>query len=98
MSLYFMLFPFYIIISPVYPHIPIIGSGLVDSMNHCYKEQYGCQFTSLIPTNVYGPHDNFNVQDGHVIPGLIHKWLGAGSRWIFSKKNVGVGKKTMCIP
>ncbi|CAL1129524.1 unnamed protein product [Cladocopium goreaui] len=50
-----------------------IAKRLVDSMNHCYKEQYGCQFTSLIPTNVYGPHDNFNVQDGHVIPGLIHK-------------------------
>lgn len=37
------------------------------------EEQYGCEFTSLIPTNVYGPHDNFNIQDGHVIPGLIHK-------------------------
>ncbi len=38
--------------------------------------RYGCEFTSLIPTNVYGPHDNFNVDDGHVIPGLIHKCLG----------------------
>jgi len=50
-----------------------IAKRMVDSMNHCYHEQYGCQFTSLIPTNVYGPHDNFNVDDGHVIPGLIHK-------------------------
>jgi len=94
-----MIFPFYIIISPVYPHIPIdIGSGLVDSMNHCYKEQYGCQFTSLIPTNVYGPHDNFNVQDGHVIPGLIHKRLGAGSRWIFPTKTLVLGKKQCVFP
>eukprot|EP00438_Fugacium_kawagutii_P033022 Skav234005 [mRNA] locus=scaffold2637:140009:147191:- [translate_table: standard] len=38
-----------------------------------FAPRYGCQFTSLIPTNVYGPHDNFNVEDGHVIPGLIHK-------------------------
>jgi len=50
-----------------------IAKRMVDCMNHCYNEQYGCQFTSIIPTNVYGPHDNFNIQDGHVIPGLIHK-------------------------
>lgn len=30
-------------------------------------------FTSIIPTNIYGPHDNFSIQNGHVIPGLIHK-------------------------
>lgn len=30
-------------------------------------------FTSIIPTNIYGPYDNFNIEDGHVIPGLIHK-------------------------
>jgi len=50
-----------------------IAKRVVDNMNHCYHEQYGCQYTSIIPTNVYGPHDNFNVADGHVIPGLIHK-------------------------
>lgn len=50
-----------------------IAKRMVDSMNHCYHEQYGCQFTSIIPTNIYGPHDNFNIEDGHVIPGLIHK-------------------------
>mmetsp|Transcript_47668 Transcript_47668/g.77322 ORF Transcript_47668/g.77322 Transcript_47668/m.77322 type:complete len:316 (-) Transcript_47668:171-1118(-) len=50
-----------------------IAKRVVDTMNHCYHEQYGCQFTSIIPTNVYGPHDNFNIDDGHVIPGLIHK-------------------------
>lgn len=30
-------------------------------------------FTSVIPTNVYGPHDNFNLEDGHVVPGLVNK-------------------------
>lgn len=50
-----------------------IAKRVVDSMNYCYHEEYGCQFTSIIPTNVYGPHDNFNISDGHVIPGLIHK-------------------------
>eukprot|EP00088_Acartia_fossae_P039886 TRINITY_DN4151_c0_g1_i1.p1 TRINITY_DN4151_c0_g1~~TRINITY_DN4151_c0_g1_i1.p1 ORF type:complete len:328 (+),score=74.74 TRINITY_DN4151_c0_g1_i1:42-986(+) len=46
---------------------------MIDVMNRGYHEQYGCQFTSVIPCNVYGPHDNFNIEHGHVIPGLIHK-------------------------
>lgn len=31
------------------------------------------KFLSVIPTNIYGPHDNFNLEDSHVIPGLIHR-------------------------
>ena len=46
---------------------------MIDVMNQAYAKEYGCQYTSIIPTNVYGPHDNFNIEDGHVIPGLIHK-------------------------
>lgn len=46
---------------------------MLDVMNRCYLDQHGCKFTSVVPTNIYGPHDNFNIQDGHVIPGLIHK-------------------------
>lgn len=46
---------------------------MIDVLNRCYKEEYGCAYTSIIPTNVYGPHDNYNIEDGHVIPGLIHK-------------------------
>eukprot|EP00941_MAST-03F_sp_MAST-3F-sp1_P005439 g5439.t1 len=46
---------------------------LIDVLNRCYRDQYGCHFTSVIPTNIYGKHDNFNIEDGHVIPGLIHK-------------------------
>jgi len=46
---------------------------MIDVLNTCYKQQHGCNFTSVIPCNVYGPHDNFNLEDSHVIPGLIHK-------------------------
>lgn len=46
---------------------------LVDVQNRAYKEEFGCNFTSAIPTNVFGPHDNFDLKDSHVIPGLIHK-------------------------
>jgi GDP-L-fucose synthase len=42
---------------------------------HCktYREQYGKNFMCIIPTNIYGPYDNFNLENSHVIPGLIHK-------------------------
>nr|SVE92513.1 EOG090X09NN [Megafenestra aurita] len=46
---------------------------LIDVQNHAYHQQHGCHFTSVIPTNVFGAHDNYNLEDSHVIPGLIHK-------------------------
>ena len=46
---------------------------LIDTMNRAYAEEYKCNFTSIIPTNIYGPDDNFCIEKGHVIPGLIHK-------------------------
>lgn len=38
-----------------------------------YREQYGLKYTCVIPTNIYGPNDNFDIENGHVIPSLIHK-------------------------
>lgn len=46
---------------------------MIDVMNNLYNKQYRCNFTSVIPTNVYGPNDNFDINSGHVIPALIHK-------------------------
>ena len=42
---------------------------------HCraYNEQHNTNFSCIIPTNIYGPHDNYSLEDGHVIPALIHK-------------------------
>jgi len=39
----------------------------------CYNKQFGREYICVIPTNVYGPHDNFHLEDSHVIPGLIHR-------------------------
>jgi GDP-L-fucose synthase len=50
---------------------------MIDVMNRCYRDQHGCNFTSVVPTNIYGPNDNFNIENGHVIPGLIHKCYNA---------------------
>eukprot|EP00771_Trimastix_marina_P002447 gnl/Trimastix_PCT/3579.p1 GENE.gnl/Trimastix_PCT/3579~~gnl/Trimastix_PCT/3579.p1 ORF type:complete len:336 (-),score=91.92 gnl/Trimastix_PCT/3579:68-1075(-) len=46
---------------------------MVDVMNRIYHKQHGSLFTSVIPTNIFGVHDNYYIQGGHVIPGLIHK-------------------------
>jgi len=46
---------------------------MIDVLNRAYNQEYGCLFTSVIPTNIYGPYDNYNLEDSHVIPGLIHK-------------------------
>lgn len=42
---------------------------------HCqaYREQYGRNYRCVIPTNIYGKWDNFNLEDAHVIPALIHR-------------------------
>ncbi|EAN97451.1 putative GDP-L-fucose synthetase [Trypanosoma cruzi] len=47
---------------------------MMDVMNRAYRSEYACNFTSVIPTNIYGPHDNYNLQDSHVVPGLIHRF------------------------
>ncbi|POV96010.1 hypothetical protein PSTT_15900 [Puccinia striiformis] len=46
---------------------------MVDIQNHAYHSEFGCHFTSAIPTNIFGPHDNYDLDNSHVIPGLIHK-------------------------
>lgn len=47
---------------------------MIDVQNRAYHKQFGCPFTSVIPTNIYGAHDNYHLEDSHVIPGLIHKF------------------------
>jgi GDP-L-fucose synthase len=42
-----------------------------------YRRQYGCDFISAMPTNLYGPNDNFDLESSHVIPALIAKIAAA---------------------
>lgn len=52
-----------------------------------YREQYGCNYVCVIPTNIYGLNDNFHLEDAHVIPALIHKcWLAkqSGNNFVVS--------------
>lgn len=42
-----------------------------------YRDQYGCNFISMMPTNLYGPNDNFDLETSHVLPALIRKFHDA---------------------
>jgi GDP-L-fucose synthase len=47
----------------------IAGVKLVE----CYARQYGCRFISAMPTNLYGPNDNFDLETAHVLPALMRR-------------------------
>jgi GDP-L-fucose synthase len=46
-------------------------------MCEAYRDQYGCNFISAMPTNLYGPNDNYDLQNSHVLPALIRKFHAA---------------------
>ena len=46
---------------------------MLEVQSRAYREQYGCNFVTVIPCNIYGPNDNFDLDSSHVIPALIHK-------------------------
>ena len=43
-------------------------------MCDAYRSQYGCNFISVMPTNLYGPNDNYDLQNSHVLPAMIRKF------------------------
>jgi GDP-L-fucose synthase len=43
-------------------------------MCDAFRDQYGCNFISVMPTNLYGPNDNYDLQNSHVLPALIRKF------------------------
>lgn len=51
----------------------IAGIELCDS----YRAQYGCNFISAMPTNLYGPNDNYDLNNSHVLPALLRKFMVA---------------------
>ncbi len=51
----------------------IAGIELCDS----YRRQYGCNFISAMPTNLYGPNDNYDLNKSHVLPALLRKFITA---------------------
>ena len=46
---------------------------LLEIQSRTYQQQYNKNFICIIPTNIYGPNDNFSLENGHCIPSLVHK-------------------------
>ena len=66
----------------------ITGIELCDA----YRQQYGCNFISVMPTNLYGPNDNYDLNNSHVLPALIRKFITAKKRDEASVMVWGSGK------
>lgn len=60
------------------PHTSNFGYAyakrMLDVQSRSYRQQYGCNFVTVIPNNLYGINDNFDMNDSHVIPALIRKF------------------------
>ena len=57
----------------LYAIAKIAGIKMCDA----YRSQYGCNFISVMPTNLYGPNDNYDLSNSHVLPALLRKFISA---------------------
>ncbi len=60
-------------------------------MCEAYRAQYGCDFISVMPTNLYGPNDNYDLENSHVLPAMIRKFQEAKERGDASMTLWGTG-------
>ncbi|WMJ72884.1 GDP-L-fucose synthase [Cytophagaceae bacterium ABcell3] len=60
-------------------------------MCDAYRSQYGCNFISVMPTNLYGPNDNYDLKNSHVLPALIRKFHEAKCNQASSVEIWGTG-------
>jgi GDP-L-fucose synthase len=65
----------------------IAGIELCDG----YRAQYGCNFISAMPTNLYGPNDNYDLEKSHVLPALLRKFITAKKNKVPSVELWGTG-------
>ena len=56
-----------------------------------YRTQYGCNFISAMPTNLYGPNDNYDLNNSHVLPALLRKFITAKKQGSASVELWGTG-------
>lgn len=57
-----------------------VAKRMVLVQGQAYREQYGSNFVHLLPVNLYGPHDSFDLERSHVIPAMIRKFMEARDR------------------
>lgn len=66
----------YLLTGPLEPTNEPYAIAKIAGIKLCetYKSQYGCDFFSAMPTNLYGPNDNYDLENSHVLPALIRKF------------------------
>ena len=66
----------YLLTGPLEPTNEWYAVAKIAGIKMCqaYQRQYGCKFISAMPTNLYGPEDNFDLESSHVMPALIRKF------------------------
>jgi GDP-L-fucose synthase len=69
----------YLLTGPLEPTNEAYAVAKIAGLKMCqaYRRQYGCSFISVMPTNLYGPNDNFDLETGHVLPALIRRFHDA---------------------
>jgi GDP-L-fucose synthase len=69
----------YLLCGPLEPTNEPYAIAKIAGIRLCraYRQQYGCNFISAMPTNLYGPNDNFDLASSHVLPALIRKFHDA---------------------
>ena len=69
----------YLLTGPLEPTNQWYAVAKIAGIKLCqaYRKQYGCDFISAMPTNMYGPNDNYDLQTSHVLPALIRKFHDA---------------------
>ena len=84
----------YLLTGPLEPTNEPYAIAKIAGIKMCqaYREQYGCHFIAAMPTNLYGPNDNYDLQNSHVLPALLRKFHEAKLAGEKSVKVWGSGK------
>ncbi|MGK7389594.1 MAG: GDP-L-fucose synthase [Candidatus Cyclobacteriaceae bacterium M2_1C_046] len=66
----------YLLTGPLEPTNEPYAIAKISGIKMCdaYRRQYGCNFISVMPTNLYGPNDNYDLNNSHVLPALLRKF------------------------
>jgi GDP-L-fucose synthase len=69
----------YILTGPLEPTNEPYAIAKIAGIEMCdaYRAQYGCNFVSVMPTNLYGPNDNYDLNNSHVLPAMLRKMIEA---------------------
>lgn len=65
-------------------------------MCEAYHDQYGCNFISIMPTNLYGQNDNYDLEKSHVLPALIRKMLLG--KYLYEGDMAAISANLNCLP